>query len=250
MLSGPWEVFGAHDYQRLLRRWQGIARRTRLEMHELTRADGWPVVMLSRGRGGFFISAGIHGDEPAGCEALACWAEQEEKFLSATECSIFPCLNPWGLIYNSRFDSRGRDLNRCYDRRGPAVVAAQRRCIRGGSFVQALTLHEDFDARGVYLYDVGGASPQDGRRLISAAAKFLPLESRRSVEGMRCKEGLIWRRRQPRRIDQGLPEALWLHKSGCPRVWTLETPSEMDLRLRVEAQVAALGEFRRLFLEA
>ncbi|MCX7868988.1 MAG: M14 family metallocarboxypeptidase [Terrimicrobiaceae bacterium] len=242
------EVFAAHDPRRLTARWRLIARRTGLGMRAFAESGGQPVWVLGRGRGGFYISAGIHGDEPAGCEALAVWAEESADFLAARECVIFPCLNPWGLLHNSRLDERGRDLNRCYDRAGVAVISKQRRLLRGRHFHLALTLHEDFDARGVYLYEVAGPGPGAGERLLAAAANVLPVETRRRVEGLACRGGLIRRRRPPAGLE-GLPEALWLRGACCPRVFTLETPSEMDLRERVAAQVAALREFERLCRE-
>jgi hypothetical protein len=40
----------------------------------------------------------------------------------------------------------------------------------------------------------------------------------------------------------GLPEAVHLRLQGCPRVFTIETPSEYGLDRRVRAQVAVIQE--------
>ena len=51
-----------------------------------------------------------------------------------------------------------------------------------------------------------------------------------------------------RRIDRrrfariGYPEAVWLHQEHSARTFTIETPSEFALELRVAAQVAMLEE--------
>jgi hypothetical protein len=43
----------------------------------------------------------------------------------------------------------------------------------------------------------------------------------------------------------GLPEAVYLHLQGCPRVFTIETPSEYGLDRRVRAHVAVIEECLR-----
>jgi hypothetical protein len=40
----------------------------------------------------------------------------------------------------------------------------------------------------------------------------------------------------------GLPEAVYLRLQGCPRVFTIETPSEYGLDRRVRAHVAVIEE--------
>src|SRR3954467_5462789 len=60
-----------------------------------------------------YISAGIHGDEPAGPLAVRqlildnVWPEN-------VELSLFPCLNPTGFELNTRENVEGTDLNRQY----------------------------------------------------------------------------------------------------------------------------------------
>ncbi len=50
--------------------------------------------------GTIYISAGIHGDEPAGTEALITWAEENTRLLRRRPFFLVPCINPWGLVNN------------------------------------------------------------------------------------------------------------------------------------------------------
>src|SRR5438128_2164157 len=114
----------AHDYKHLIARWRAVcddagvrlkrfANRGKYGLHYIdTEAQG-PAV---------YLSAGIHGDEPAGPEALISWAEADPERLRKHALLIFPCLNPWGLVNNIRLDADGRDLNRSFQLAGHPFV--------------------------------------------------------------------------------------------------------------------------------
>jgi hypothetical protein len=160
---------------------------------------------------------------------------------------IFPCLNPWGLQHNSRNDAHGRDLNRGYHRDDVPVIEAQKALVRDRSFAAAVMLHEDFDAHGVYLYEIPGARPPWGERLLAAAARHLPCEPRSKVEGRTCRRGLIRTRVTPDTLPEH-PEAFFLRFGHTMRSLTFETPSEFSMTARVRAQGAVLDEVLRLAL--
>jgi murein peptide amidase A len=240
----------AHDYAWLTRRWRELARREGLVMREFALADDFPVhVVESRPRAAgaprLYLSAGIHGDEPAATEALITWAGRRARALRGCEFMIFPCLNPWGLQHNSRHDAHGRDLNRAYRRCRLPVIRAHKALLRGRTFDLALMLHEDFDAQGVYLYEIPGARPYWGEQLLAAAAEHVPCEPRRNVEGRRCRGGLIRTRINPDMMPDH-PEAFLLHFNHTRRSLTFETPSEFSLTSRVEAHAAVLDKVLEL----
>src|SRR6185312_15028223 len=60
-----------------------------------------------------YLSAGIHGDEPAGPLA-ALQLLQENRWPENVDLWFCPCLNPIGFTLNTRENSRGIDLNREY----------------------------------------------------------------------------------------------------------------------------------------
>jgi protein MpaA len=241
----------AHDYRWLVRRWRALARREGWHMRKFAEAGGFPVYVVASGRAvakpgpRLYFSAGIHGDEPAATEGLVAWAMRRSRALKKCEVLIFPCLNPWGLQHNNRHDVSGLDLNRGYHRCDVPVIEAQKALLRGRTFDAAVMLHEDFDAHGVYLYEIPGVRPFWGERLLAAASKHLPGEPRKKVEGRTCRGGLIRTRVTPETMPEH-PEAFCLHFGHTRRSLTFETPSEFSMTARVKAHGAVLDEVLRL----
>jgi hypothetical protein len=239
-----------HDYNHLVKRWRRIARAARLQMRAFAEESGHEVFHVNspalKREGGIYISAGIHGDEPAATEALVVWAEKNVARLRSLPLMIFPCLNPWGLLNNSRPDERGRDLNRVFQHDDACVVRELKRLIAGRRFAVALSLHEDFDAGGVYLYEIESAKPFWGEALLEKAARHLPIDPRMKIEGRRAHGGLVRRKVTAKQFEKmGLPEAVFLNLHHAERTFTFETPSESAIERRVRAQLAVIGEVVR-----
>ena len=243
----------SHDYRHLIARWRAVARTARLPLRKLAKDDGFELYYLETPalaeNAGLYLSAGIHGDEPAAPEALLRWAEKNATRLAAIPMLIFPCLNPWGLRNNVRTDSRGRDLNRMFHLDTHPVVAAVRRLTRPHQFQIAMAMHEDYDAQGVYLYEIARGRSGFGESLLQCAQKILPRDLRRTIDISVAKDGLIRKRISPAKFaEMGYPEAIWLHLFHSENTFTFETPSEAALELRVRAHVAVLGECVRRIL--
>jgi hypothetical protein len=236
-----------HDYAFLIQRWRAVARATGLRLEEFARADQARLFCLRSkaltSDGGIYISAGIHGDEPAGPEALITWAEENHRRLGTLPLFLFPCLNPWGLVNNCRFDATGVDLNRVFHLQTVPVITALKHVIAPYRFALALMLHEDFDGQGVYLYELQRAKPFWGEALLQAAGSIIPIEGRSRIEGRKANAGLIRRRLDKKRFARmGYPEAIWLHSHHALRTLTLETPSEFAVEQRVAALIAIIDE--------
>jgi hypothetical protein len=188
-----------------------------------------------------YLSAGIHGDEPAGTEGLYVWANKNWKILSKIQVVIYPCLNPWGLMANSRFTSNGKDLNRQWDKGEDASITEIMKRTSGAQFSLAVNLHEDYDAHGIYLYEPPTGKKRDdlASQILDSGSEYIPIDSRKKIEGRWARGGII--RPAPSSLPkEGLPEAAFLQESRADRTFVFETPSELDLRVRIQAQVAML----------
>jgi murein peptide amidase A len=240
-----------HNYLRLAKRWKALARRARLRCTVFENVDEFELLCIRspalQEKNGIYLSAGIHGDEPASAEGLCLWAELSATALHDLPLIIFPCLNPWGLVRNLRLDSQGRDLNRCYHLDEPAQIRAQKALIAPYSFRLGMCLHEDYDAQGVYVYEIRKHHRLFGPELLAAAGFYVPVDLRKTIEGRRASQGWIARRlnfvRFPFRA-----EAMYLAENHSERNITFETPSEYDLPARIHAQVVAIQKAVELIM--
>ena len=227
-----------------------MARASGLKLQAFAESSGYPVYHLqtrAQNDRGLYVSAGIHGDEPAGCAGLIHWAEKRLAGLVRQGLSLFllPCLNPWGLVNNRRSDEEGNDLNRLFDRGDLSPVSELKRLLEPRHFALAIHLHEDYDAQGNYLYELLKEPLPWGPELLAGCRRAIPVEPRRRIEGRSFQYGCFVRR-QPRSVP-GHPEALHLFPTHCPRALTFETPSELALPRRVQAQFLLLEGCVRRF---
>ena len=117
-----------------------------------------------------------------------------------------------------------------------------KRLLTGWKFRFGLALHEDYDARGIYGYELHARSPDWGAALLRAASKIIPIDDRSNIEGRTFRGGLLLRRRQFARIPLH-PENIYLHLQGhAEHTFTFETPSEFSMTRRVRAHVLVIQE--------
>lgn len=265
----------AHDYAALIKRWETVAKTAGLRLQVLCEADKYPVYFLEHwtsadverskeplkkkkvrvhtkrksgtdSRRSFYLSAGIHGDEPASTEGLIHWAENHlVEFAKSQKFGflIFPCLNPWGLVQNSRGNAAGIDLNRSFDQDNLAPISEMKDLVKGRRFDRAITLHEDYDAQGIYLYELSSHKSLDiGEKMLSAMSDVIPLEPRKSIEGLRARKAIVRQRIGLERIPIAA-ESIHLFGRHTASAITVETPSEFCLAHRIEAHRRGLVEW-------
>ena len=187
------------------------------------------------------ISAGIHGDEPAGPLAALkliqenCWPENAEIFL-------LPCLNPLGFALNNRENADGIDLNRDY--RNPKSAEARAHIAwleRQPQFDLYLCLHEDWESHGFYLYEQNPDNkPSLAEKMIEAVKKVCPVDLSENIEGRAAHGGVIRPVINPRERPDW-PEALYHISHKSRQGYTLEAPSDFPLATRVNALVVAVN---------
>ncbi|NRB73141.1 MAG: M14 family metallocarboxypeptidase [Verrucomicrobiales bacterium] len=243
-----------HDYGQLQARWEDLAKRVGWRLTILSEESGYPVLALENAAavekvgGGSYLSAGVHGDECAPVWGLLDWAKEKLSELDDKPVVIFPCLNPYGLIENTRRDGNGIDLNRHFQDPSVPLIAAWQEFLEGRRFDVAVNLHEDYDAGGIYLYELA-RSESPGHRLLAACEDLISRETAAVVDGSDFENGLLRREaseEEMRRVVEedldGWPEAIYLYLECAKDSFTFETPSEMDLDTRIATH--------RRFLEA
>jgi protein MpaA len=188
-----------------------------------------------------YLSAGIHGDEPAGPVALRRLVE-EDQWPEGTAFFLQPCLNPTGLMLGTRENSAGIDLNRDYRSLKSAEVRAHVEWLnRLPRFDMALLLHEDWEAEGFYLYEVNFENlPSPAERILNAVREVAPIQPTSVVDGLwECKEGII----RPNLRPEERPlwaEAVYVVANKARLSLTLEAPSDFPLEFRAETLVRAV----------
>ena len=188
-----------------------------------------------------YISAGIHGDEPAGPLA-ALKLIQENRWPAEVELWLIPCLNPTGFILNSRENDGRKDLNRDYRHTETGEIAAHIRWLeRQPRFDFYFCLHEDWESHGFYLYEQNPDNKVSlAEKMIEAVKKVCPVDMSENIEGRPAQCGIIHPKVSPQERPDW-PEALYLISHKARQGYTLEAPSDFPLTIRVNALVAAVN---------
>ena len=101
-------------------------------------------------------------------------------------------------------------------------------------------LHEDWESRGFYLYEL---NPKRRRSLapiiIEAVAPVCPIDLSPIIEEREANGGIISPNLDPNSRPQW-PEAFWLLQNKTRQSYTLEAPSDFPLPTRVEALAAGV----------
>jgi len=210
-----------------------------------TAASGQPARHTPR----VYVSAGIHGDEPAGPLAIR-QLLQENRWPSDMGFWICPCLNPSGFIHNRRENPDGVDLNREYLEPQAAETLAHIAWLEAQpKFDLCLCLHEDWEAHGFYIYEL---NPDNVRSLAPAVldriSRVCPIDRSELIEGRAAKNGVIRPDVDPRSRPQW-PESLYLLTHKTRLSYTLEAPSDFALPLRVAALVIGVNTAIEVFRE-
>ena len=234
----------ASDWQDYQTAFRGAAEAAGFSATLLADLEAGPLVAWERPGNGprVYLSAGIHGDEPAGPLALLELLRQG-FFTSPVQWSVCPMLNPSGLVASSRGNACGVDLNRDYWLRSTLEVIAHALWLDARPTPDLfISLHEDWESAGFYFYEInlGADDPRRAHRILDAVRPWFPPEPGPEIDGHESREpGWIYHAAEPD-LPEGWPEAIYLAKKGCPISFTFETPSHASLEQRVSAHAAAV----------
>lgn len=205
----------------------------------------YPVYSIILGQGNpkrALISAGIHGDEPAGVETILTFLEKKlfAPYLDSWELTLLPCINPSGFNKGTRENADGVDLNRKFRDPAPPEEVRWVQSHFQTPFDLDLELHEDIDSPGYYLYQKeNGSLSELGRSILDQVAAIMPLNDLEEIEEMPAQMGLLARLSDPDEMEWW-PMALYAFSMGCRRAFTAETATCFPMEIRVEAHLRAI----------
>lgn len=224
---------------------QDAARAAGFRAERFGEVAGCPLFALTKRTSGLrpriYLSAGIHGDEPAPPLALleTIMAGQLDD---RAVWFICPLLNPAGFMRRTRENADGVDLNRDYKALRSLEIQGHARWLqRQPNFNLAICLHEDWEARGFYVYELNPTGARSlARPMIEAVAPVCPIETAEVIDGRAIAEPGIIRPINDPALRELWPESIYLRAHHTQLGYTIETPSALPLAQRIAAHRAAL----------
>ena len=212
------------------------------------------------------LSAGIHGDEPAGPHAVLSLLKKISDgkiVLPPVNLDIFPLINPSGFLRKTRTNQHGLDLNRCFATgHPPKEIRIMMNFLKNREYDLSVEFHEDIDTKGFYLYEhqpvhLVGTGPNEWGQEITALLRRqgFPINESHIIEGMPAINGVISPKRKRRSFfrQHGWPQAFYMHKHGTSRTLTLETPPCLSIedrtKIHIEVFRFALERLQKIFHE-
>lgn len=193
------------------------------------------------------IFGGLHGDEPASCEAgIRFFLElsQNPERAKGYELWLYPVCNPTGYEDHTRHSRAGLDLNREFWREStqPEVRILQHE-LKHRQFDGIMALHADDTCEGLYGYAQGRFFNENLLRpALMAAKRHLACDLRSVIDGFPARESVI---------DACYQGILAPPPEQEPRPFEIifETPALAPVDLQIAAACTALqavlDEYRR-----
>ncbi len=224
---------------------EGAGRSAGLRLEPYGEIRGCPLLALTQRAAGLrpriYLSAGIHGDEPAPPQALLSMIEAG-VFDGRATWFICPQLNPTGLALGTRESASGLDLNRDYlDLSASETRAHVAWLQRQPPFDLTLCLHEDWEATGFYLYELNSENRRSlAEPMLEAVRPLCPIDEALTIDGRAMAAPGIIRPIDDPLLRETWPEAIYLRAHHTTLSYTLETPSAVPLAQRIAALRAAV----------
>jgi len=198
------------------------------------------------------LFAALHGDEPEGAYALVQFLallEQNPELARGYCLFVYPVCNPTGFEADTRFSSRGHDLNREFwsNSTDPEVEFLQRELYQH-AFHGIVSLHADSGSPGMYGFVRGATLTRNLLRpALRAAELILPRNYDEMIDGFEARNGII---------REGYQGILSAPPGVRPKPFEiiLETPQAAPQYQQERALVAALqtilSEYRKMLAYA
>lgn len=233
------------DYSEIIQRLMAID----LPLIEIGRVHDYPIFhvrinSISDSNKTILLTAGLHGDEPAGVEAALQFLERDNSsLLQKFSFDVIPCINPYGYIHNTRENREGIDINRSFEDDNIQESNLIKRALEHKHFSLAIDFHEDYDADGFYLYEGHQDEKYLGPKLVKAVQHLGPIANEEPEDdSIQISEGFY--KVQKSWGTQGLtPYLLYYHS---PHVFIFETPTNWNIQNRVNLHLSLLDNVLKL----
>ena len=221
----------------------------RWRCHTAGRVNDYPIIQVesvpaTETAPDVLITSGVHGDEPAGVETVLAMLE-EATFPLGVNYLIWPCLNPYGFVHDKRENRDGHDLNRVLLNPVGTEMDIVARTLEGRRFDLCLDLHEDWEAKGFYMYEGNANAQWLGPRLLEKVSQTGAIDTETDGSDIPLSPGLL--QVDPAWGERGL--ASFLLKRHSHHVMIFETPTPWPLPQRVRAQRMATGTALKHYAE-
>jgi len=187
------------------------------------------------------LTAGVHGDEPAGIEAVLHLLENERsEILEQFSFLIVPCVNPNGYVHNTRENGEGIDINRSFETDDVDEVRLIKDLLQGQQVDCFVDLHEDWEATGFYLYEGRRNKQWIGRDIIATVEAIGPIDPNGDSDEDETDAPLARGVFEVAAAWGTVGLAPYVLKYHAPHVLIFETPTSWKMETRVAGHLAAL----------
>jgi len=193
------------------------------------------------------LTAGVHGNEPAGIISLLRFIENLAKGTSpysGIAFDIIPLVNPWGWVNDKRTNGKGLDINRDFASFKAKESEIIRDFTKSRTYDLILDHHEDGGAKGFYLYQIDNKEDALCKSIIAKQkALNFPVEQDEWMVILKTHDGIIkaprWTLEFVRSVKQ-LSMANYFRLTRCARVYLFETPKQRPLDDRLAMYAAGV----------
>ena len=210
-----------------------------------------------------YLSSGIHGDEPAPPLAIAnlLWQNQWPAEWNIYICH---CLNPEGFRANQRVNAEGIDLNRDYFESKSREIRTHVAWLESKPpFSMTVSLHEDWESAGFYVYQLGPLSVEPViEHILQQVAQVCPIDESTMIDHLPAEEGVLDLALHSLQMNEALIDGLGAPSTAGPLVktpnsiwsepiflinrktrvsYTFESASALPIEVRVRALTQAVN---------
>lgn len=184
------------------------------------------------------ILSGLHGDEPGGPHGILDFLKNGKLYKNKNILTI-PILNPYGIEKNIRVDAARKDLNRQWDSNDRKIVLRTKKIISKFNPNLLLSLHEDQNVNGFYLYPSKQMPLSATNKIQKFLLKSLDPIVDGKIYGDTVKDGIVFDPNVSKPKHRNSME-YFFEKQKIPNI-TIELPSKIALDKRSKIYCDLLG---------